>query len=293
MTTTVSAPVDVAAARRRTATRLAVTGSLPLAIGVVVVVGLVLWLVTNLVIGVVVGVVAGAVVGGVYLATMRAAAVPGLLRMVGADVATGTRHARYSNLVEGLCISSGITEPELFFIEDERINLMALGPPAGASLVVTTGALDSLNRVELEGLLGAGLARIRSNDAHVGAQAATFICGPLLRNGPVYPGRPMWMVTPLASWRARRLRAALGPQRDFVTDLDAVTLTRYPPGLYDAYTKAQRRGTVISECSWGAAHLWILDPLAEVGPETVEGRLNELFRNHIAIRTRMELLGEL
>ena len=50
-----------------------------------------------------------------------------------------------------------------------------------------------------------------------------------------------------------------------LADLDAVSLTRYPPGLCDAFKKAEARGTAVPECSWGAAHLWIFDPLSEVG----------------------------
>ena len=47
------------------------------------------------------------------------------------------------------------------------------------------------------------------------------------------------------------------------------------------------------ECSWGAAHLWILDPLADVGAGTVEHRLNDLFRTHQSLTHRIDLLREL
>ena len=130
---------------------------------------------------------------------------PGILRVIKAEPASSDRFARYVNLIEGLCISSGIDEPELFWVDDDRINLMVVGRPGEAAMVVTSGLLEDLNRVELEGVLAEGLVRIRSYDAHLASQAATFVCGPLLQNGPVYPGRPMWMVKPFAGWRAARL----------------------------------------------------------------------------------------
>jgi heat shock protein HtpX len=292
-TATVPSQVDDAASHRRTATRIAVTASLVPAVSVAVVLAVVVWLVSDVVVGIVAGLVVGAAIGAIYFSVMRAAAVPGLLRVIKAERAGADRFARYVNLIEGLCISSGIAEPELFFVEDDRINLMVVGRPGEAAMVVTSGLLEDLNRVELEGVLSEGLVRIRSYDAHLASQAATFLCGTLLRNGPVYPGRPMWMVKPLAGWRATRLRAALGEQRDMLADLDAVSLTRYPPGLCDAFKKADARGTAVPECSWGAAHLWILDPLSEVGPGTDEARLNELFRNHPPLRHRIDLLDEL
>jgi heat shock protein HtpX len=292
-TATLATTVGDAAAHRRTATRIAVTSSLVPAIVVAVIVALVVWLVSDVVIGIVAGLVVGAAIGAIYFSVMRAAAVPGLLRVMNAEPAGANRFARYVNLIEGLCISSGIAEPELFWVDDDRINLMVVGRPGEAAMVATSGLLEELNRVELEGLLAEGLVRIRSYDAHLGAQAATFVCGPLIRNGPVYPGRPMWMVKPLAGWRAGRLRAALGEQRDMLADLDAVSLTRYPPGLSDAFKKAEARGTAVPDCSWGAAHLWLLDPLSEVGQGTEEARLNELFRNHPPLRHRIDLLDEL
>jgi heat shock protein HtpX len=292
-TATVPNHVDNTAAHRRTATRVALTTSALGALALALVVGVVVWLIDDLVVGVVVGVIVGAAVGGIYFSMMRAAAVPGLLRAIQATPAPADRFPRYVNLIEGLCISSGIAEPELFWIDDERINLMVVGRPGEAAMVVTSGLLEELNRVELEGVLAEGLVRIRSYDAHLSAQAATFICGPLIRNGPVYPGRPMWMVKPFAAWRAARLRSALDDQRDMLADLDAVSLTRYPPGLCDAFKKAESRGTAVPECSWGAAHLWLLDPLSEVGSGTDEARLNELFRNHPPLRHRIDLLDEL
>jgi len=74
----------------------------------------ILW---SVVAGVIAAVVIGVGVGVAYGTVMRAAAVPGLLRLSGARPVTDTEFPRYTNLIEGLCISSGIAEPELFVLE--------------------------------------------------------------------------------------------------------------------------------------------------------------------------------
>ena len=142
---------------------------------------------------------------------MRAAAVPGLLRLSGARPVTDTEFPRYTNLIEGLCISSGIEEPELFVLEDDHCNVMAIGRPGQAAVVATTGLLAMLNRVELEGVLAEALMRLRTYDAHLATQAAVFVCGPLLqeRTGVSRAVRCGWSRRSRVV-RARRLAAVLG-----------------------------------------------------------------------------------
>ena len=70
---------------------------------------------------------------------------------------------RYHNLVEGLCVSAGLPKPELYVIDDDAPNSFATGRnPDHAAIVVTTGLLEKLSRMELEGVLAHELAHIRS-----------------------------------------------------------------------------------------------------------------------------------
>ena len=293
MTAVTPTLVERAPEHRRAAGRLAVTGGIRGGVAVALIVLLLVGLLVNWVLAAIVAVLAGASAGLGYAMLMRAAAVPGILRFMQVQAADQIEHARYRNLVEGLCITSGIGEPDLFVVVEERPNVMVLGQPGEAAIVVTTGLLSTLNRVELEGVIAEALARIRSYEAHLGSQASAFVCGSLLRNGPVFPGRPMWMVAPLSGWRARRLRGVLAADRHLLADFAAVALTRYPPGLRDALVKMQDAGTVVTDCPWGAAHLWMCDPLAEVAEGTVEDRLNREFRNHPPIQHRIDLLDQL
>ena len=74
------------------------------------------------------------------------------LRMSEATPAPVEDYARYHNIVEGLCIASGLPKPRLYVIDDPAPNAFATGRnPRTAALAVTSGLLERLNRIELEG----------------------------------------------------------------------------------------------------------------------------------------------
>ena len=71
-----------------------------------------------------------------------------------AKPADGPEYRRYHNLVEGLCIAAGLPKPRLYVVDDPAPNAFATGRnPKHAALAVTTGLLEMMNRVELEGVL--------------------------------------------------------------------------------------------------------------------------------------------
>jgi heat shock protein HtpX len=76
----------------------------------------------------------------------------GRARDLHAKPADPHQYARLYNLIEGLCIASGLPKPRLYIIEDEAPNAFATGRnPKHAAIAVTTGLLEKMNRVELEG----------------------------------------------------------------------------------------------------------------------------------------------
>ena len=78
------------------------------------------------------------------------------LRMSRARPGRRRGYARYHNIVEGLCIASGLPKPRLYVIDDPAPNAFATGrSPRNAAVAVTTGLLDKMNRIELEGVLAA------------------------------------------------------------------------------------------------------------------------------------------
>lgn len=163
---------------------------------------------------------------GAYLFSDRLA-----LALTRAEPADPVEHGRLHNLVEGLCVAAGLPKPELYVVEDPVPSACSVGRnPAHASVVVTTGLLDKLTRVEIEGVVAHELAHIRSYDTLVTTTAV---------------GMPL-------------LRLMLPKGREATADLHGVRLTRYPPGLAGALEKVQRETS--RSRPWLTAHLWLDAP---------------------------------
>ncbi|MCJ7614867.1 M48 family metalloprotease [Candidatus Bathyarchaeota archaeon] len=67
--------------------------------------------------------------------------------------------------IEGLSIASGTPTPKAHIIESEDLNAFATGRnPENASIAVTTGLINTLNRQELEGVIGHEISHIKNRD---------------------------------------------------------------------------------------------------------------------------------
>ncbi|MFZ9443888.1 MAG: M48 family metalloprotease, partial [Ilumatobacteraceae bacterium] len=85
-------------------------------------------------------------------------------------------YQRLHNHVEGLCIASGLPKPAVYIIEDPAPNAFATGRnPQHAAIAVTTGLLDKMNRVELEGVVAHELSHIRNYDILVSTIAVVLV----------------------------------------------------------------------------------------------------------------------
>ena len=86
------------------------------------------------------------------------------------------QYQRLHNLVEGLCIASGLPKPRVYIVDDPAPNAFATGrDPKHAAIAVTTGLLEKLNRVELEGVVAHELSHIRNYDILVSTLAVTLV----------------------------------------------------------------------------------------------------------------------
>jgi Zn-dependent protease with chaperone function len=184
--------------------------------------------------GVAPGVIAGAVVAlvvslpigagvGVGVLIVMAAivwrvATPVALRVLGARPLPEEEAPGLYNTVEGLCPTFGVRQPTLMVVDDAVPNACALGRGADtAVLVVTSGLIDRLGPIELEGVIGHELTHVKRHDTVVSAVAVTVV-GPLS----------------FLTGSDRLLHAAVGRGRELRADAVAVASVRYPPGLHDA-----------------------------------------------------------
>lgn len=170
---------------------------------------------------------------------------------------------RYHNLVEGLCVSAGLPKPDLYVIDDPAPNSFATGRNAAhAAIVVSTGLLQKLTRMELEGVLAHELSHIRSHDTLVTGLGTALVALPLMPAGPL---------------AARLLATLVGRARERDADIGGVRLTRYPPGLAAALEKLRLDEATSLSASRATAHLWISSPLdADDGAGRLEERIAAL-----------------
>ncbi|WP_394934553.1 M48 family metallopeptidase [uncultured Ilumatobacter sp.] len=238
------------------------------------------------------------------------------LRMSRARPASAVEYQRLHNLVDGLCIAAGLPKPGVYVIEDPAPNAFATGRnPEHAAIAVTTGLLEKLNRVELEGVVAHELGHIKNYDILVSTLAVTMVGTVALladsairlmwwnggrvarhgdqnnRNNPIaYIGFALLIVSPLV---AKAMQAAISRRRETLADVTACQLTRYPPGLISALEKLKEDTTVTHSASTATAHLWIEQPMSGVGDEGKLRAVHHLFNTHPPLDERIELLREL
>jgi heat shock protein HtpX len=200
-------PADPPANRRAALGLVTVAGALP---------ALVVWVILALVWSPLLGLIPAALVGaGVVLWLWRKGPAT-VARRVGASPADPLVQPRLFNLVDSLCVAAGVARPQLLIIDVDAPNAISFASgPGEVSLVVTTGLLADLSRVELEGVLAHEVTHLRRGDALLTTMAVSVL-------SPV--GR-------VAPHLAARAWDSLAGQRESLADLGAIGLTRYPPGL--------------------------------------------------------------
>jgi heat shock protein HtpX len=253
--------------------------------------------------------------GGAFASYWKSDAVA--LAMSHARPADPTEYARLHNVVEGLCIAAGLPKPRLYVIEDSAPNAFATGrDPKHAAVADTTGLLEKMNRIELEGVLAHELSHVKNYDILVSTLAVTLVGvialladwglrflwwgGPRHRDdrsegaGPLaflaVIGFVLLILTPIV---ARLMQFAVSRRRESLADVSGVALTRYPPGLISALEKLRDDSTVVHSASRATAHLWIEAPTAQAASEGRLAWLNRLFNTHPPLEERIEALGEL
>ncbi|MFH1643280.1 MAG: M48 family metallopeptidase [Patescibacteria group bacterium] len=207
-------------------------------------------------------------------------------------------------LVENLCIASGLPFPKIYIIQDNQPNAFATGRDENhAVIAVTSGLLEKLERVELEGVIAHELSHIGNKDMLLGsAMVALFglvsnISNYFLRinfrsrrdssrnknSVLVIFGILVAIIAPLI---ASLVRFAISRQREFLADASAALLTRYPEGLASALEKISVYPESLKSASSATSHLYIANPLRG---ETI----SSLFMTHPPVEERIRILREM
>jgi Zn-dependent protease with chaperone function len=167
------------------------------------------------------------------------------------------KRKRLHNVVEEMAIASGVPMPEIYVLEQESsINAFAAGhTPANAAIAVTQGALDNLNRDELQGVIAHEFSHVLNGDMRLNVQLMGWLFGlfvialigrTLLRYAPrgrkaagglIGAAVAFMVLGYLGLFFGRMLQAAVSRERERLADASSVQFTRNPQGLKGALIK--------------------------------------------------------
>ena len=166
---------------------------------------------------------------------------------------------RLRNVVEEIAIASGVPVPEIYVLEQELgINAFAAGySPDDAAIAVTRGALERLDREELQGVVAHEFGHVLNGDMRLNIRLMGLLFGILVlalvgqrimlamrfsrnnRNagGLVAAGLALVVAGYVGLFFARWIRASVSRQREYLADASAVQFTRHPEGIAGALKK--------------------------------------------------------
>lgn len=211
------------------------------------------------------------------------------------------------NVVEELAIAGGLPLPKVYIIEDTAPNAFATGRnPKAASIAVTTGLLQKLNRSQLQGVIAHELSHVKNYDIlfctiiAVLVGVVALLCD-FMRRSMYYGGRARsnrrgkggggeavilliaLLLAIFAPLFAQIIRFAVSRQREYLADASSVALTRYPEGLASALLLIAKDKEILEAANRATQHLYIVNPI-----KPFETRAqNNVFSTHPPIEERV------
>lgn len=229
-----------------------------------------------------------------------------VLSMTGAkEVTNNPNYQDLNQRVEILSIKAGIPKPKIYILPDMALNAFATGrDPKNAHIAITQGLIEKFTTEELEGVIAHEMGHIKNYDIRlmlivsVLAGVLTYLADFFLR-GMFFSSRgksddkgsnPIIMIAALvlailAPIIAAIIQLAISRRREFLADITAVEITRYPQGMINALKKLQADDTPVTHATSGNAHMFIDFPLKDAG-----GFLKNLFSTHPKIEDRIKAL---
>jgi heat shock protein HtpX len=233
-----------------------------------------------------------------------------ILEVSGARAANPDTDQQLINVVDEMRIAAGLPMPKVYVIDSDAANAFATGrDPDTAAVCVTRGLMDTLNRDELQGVIGHEMSHVRNFDIRylmlVAAMVgAVILLSDLFRRGWWWggggigrrrgrsSGNAVFMLIALllailAPLIALLLQMAVSRKREFLADASSVELTRNPLGLASALEKIEARTltTSLSTASKATQHLFIVNPFRSFSMQATA-----LFSTHPPTEARIRVL---
>ena len=222
------------------------------------------------------------------------------LASVNAKPAEIREYKQFHDLVEGLCLASGLPKPRLYVMNDPNINAFASGrDPKHAVICVTTGALEKLDKQELEGVLSHELSHIANYDIRFMTLVAVLV-GMIAIISQIFL-RSLWfkgdrddnksgiilliigiVLAILAPIVVQLVQLAISRKREYTADASAVKFIRSPTGLIKALKKIKSEHSPPSKVNKAVAPLFFGDPFKR--------NLDNLMSTHPPLERRIAIL---
>ncbi len=218
------------------------------------------------------------------------------------------------NVVRELAIAANLPMPAVYLIDDTAPNAFATGrDPKHASVAITTGLLQKLDREELQGVIGHELSHVRNLDIRFSLLVGVMV-GSIALLSDFFLRFTFWgggrrssrdrdsgggglqaimfviaiVLAVLAPIAARLVQLAVSRQREYLADASSVELTRNPAGLERALAKIASDKEVLEVANRATQHLYFTNPIKKF-----EERSSSMFSTHPAIVDRINRLREL
>ena len=222
-------------------------------------------------------------------------------------------YPQLENVVDELALAAGIPPPRVYVIDDTAPNAFATGrDPEHASIAVTAGLLEKLDREELQGVIAHELSHVRNLDIRFALLVGVLV-GSVALIADMFLRYSFWfgggrrgrdresggaaqgilfvlalvlaIVAPIA---ARLVQLAVSRQREYLADASGVELTRNPVGLEQALLKISTDTEVLEAANRSTQHMYIVNPVKKF-----EDRSRGLFSTHPPILDRVNRLRAL
>lgn len=236
-----------------------------------------------------------------------------VLAASGAKPVDETSAPQLMNVVREMTIAANVPMPKVYLIDDTAPNAFATGrDPKHASVAITTGLLEKLDREELQGVIGHELAHVRNLDIRFTLLVGVMV-GSIALLADFFLRFTFWgggrrsrdrdsgggglqavlfvvaiVLAVLAPIAARLVQLAVSRQREYLADASSVELTRNPAGLERALAKIATDKEVLEVANRATQHLYFTNPIKKF-----EERSNSMFATHPAIVDRINRLREL
>jgi heat shock protein HtpX len=229
------------------------------------------------------------------------------------DAATSSKplerndNKRVYNLVENLCISTGMLMPKVNIIEDDSLNAFASGINSKTySVSLSRGIIDKLKDDELEAVIAHELTHIRNRDVRLLIISIVFVgifgfitemlfrsmrFGRIGRGKKEGAGIIIALLLALVGYLlASFFRFALSRKREYLADAGSAELTRRPLSLASALRKVSADPTIEAVRRKDVAQMFIQNPQESEGKSTFS--FANLFATHPPIEKRIKLLEQ-